>query len=230
MKRYFKALHTALGIKRYILGSVVLFLLAVYRALHAWSPDLPALPTWELAIAIVLLLSGWWLLQRVVALETELEPNLEFVFGNGPPFEITEPMNSPGQALRFFRVKVANTSIQDLPNCLVMLDEVRTSDGQIYPNRYVPVGLTTDHQLLQKRKRGVFNLRGKQYKFVVVACLDEKNPNSEIGFLYENDTYFNTIPRGSYFVTLVGYGGGLPIRKQFNLSVDGNGRLRMRAV
>lgn len=94
--------------------------------------------------------------------EGELEPNLDLDFYDGPPFEITEPMNASGHAQRFFRVKVTNTSLKDRSNCLVMLDEMKAEEGQIYPNRYVPVGLTTDHQLLTQRRRGGFNLRGKQ--------------------------------------------------------------------
>lgn len=231
MKRHFRALHGALGVKRYILGSVVLFVIGVYEALRAWLPTygikLPSLPTWEIAIAIVLLLLVWWLLQRVVEIEKELEPNLEILFGEGPPYEITEPMETNGHAQRFFRVKVVNTSTKDLNNCLVMLEEMKTEQGQIYPNRYIPIGLTTDHQLLQERRRGVFELRGKQYKFIVVACLDENVSDSEIAFLYENDKYANTVPRNNYQITLVAYGGGVPKRKQFNISVDDKGFLKM---
>lgn len=122
VKRYFRALHGALGVKRYILGSVVLFVIGVYEALRAWLPtygiELPKLPTWEIAIAIVLLFLAWWLLQTLVEIAKELEPNLEVLFGEGPPYEITEPMNTGGHAQRFFRVKVANTSTkrsQQLP-------------------------------------------------------------------------------------------------------------------
>src|SRR3989344_2424035 len=147
VKRYFRALHGALGVKRYILGSVVLFVIGGYEALHAWLPaygiELPILPTWEIAIVIVLLFLVWWQLQKLVEIEKELEPNLEILFGEGPPFEITEPMNTDGHTQRFFRVKVANTSTKDLNNCLVMLDEMQTAQGRIYPNRYIPVGLTT---------------------------------------------------------------------------------------
>lgn len=233
MKRYFKALHGALGVKRYILGSVVLFVIGIYKALRAWLPSYgiepPNLPTWEIAVGLVLVFVVWWLLQRVVEVEKELEPKLIVSFGEGPPYEITEPMNADGHAQRFFRVKVENASAKDLDNCLVMLEEMQTEKGQIYPNRYVPVGLTTDHQLLQERRKGVLKLRGKQYKFVVVACLDEKASDSEIAFLYENDKYANTVPRNNYKITLIAYGGGIPTRKQFNISVDENGFLKMRS-
>ena len=231
MKRYLRALHGALGVKRYILGSVVLFVIGIYEAFRAWLPsygiELPILPTWEVAIGLVLLFLVWWLLQRVVEVEKELEPNLEIMFGLGPPYEITEPMNAEGHAQRFFRIKVANTSTKHLDNCLVMLEEMKTEQGQIYPNRYVPVGLTTDHQLLQEHRCGVFNLRGEQYKFIVVACLDEKVSDSEIAFMYENDKYANTVPRNNYQITLVAYGGGVPKRKKFNISVDEKGFLKM---
>jgi hypothetical protein len=54
VKRYFRALHGAMGVKRYILGSVVLFVIGVHEALRAWLPtygiQLPRLPTWEIAI------------------------------------------------------------------------------------------------------------------------------------------------------------------------------------
>jgi hypothetical protein len=224
-------LHGALGVKRYILGGVVFFVIGIYESLRAWLPrygiELPRLPTWQIAILIVLLLLVWWLIQRLVAVEKELEPNLEILFGDGPPYEITEPMNAEGHAQRFFRVKVENTSTKDLDNCLVMLEEMKTAQGQTYPNRYIPVGLSTDHQLLQKRRRGVFKLRGKQWKFIVVACLDEKVADSEIAFLYENEKYPNTVPRNNYQITLVAYGGGVPKRKQFNISVDDRGFLKM---
>lgn len=235
IKQHFKALHGALGIKRYILGSVVLFVISIYKILEVTLPKynihfLPKLPAWEIAIGIVLLFVVWWLLQRVVSLEEELEPKLDILFEEGAPYEITEPMQSSGLAQRFYRVKIINKSIRDISNCLVVLEEIRTPDGNIYPNRYVPVGLTTDHQLLDKRRRGVFNIRGKQYKFVVVAVLDEAEPNSEIALLYENESFYNTIPRGTYILSLSAYGGGLPARKELQLTVDNAGHLKMVAI
>lgn len=230
MKNYFKALHGALGIKRYILGSIVLFIVGIYEALRVGFPELPNIPTWQIAIVLVLICLVWWILQRLVEVEKELEPNLEILFDNGSAYEITEPMNSEGHTERFFRVKVSNTSTRDLDNCLVMLEEMRTEDGIVYPNRYLPVGLTTDHQLLQRRRRGVFNLRGKQYKFIVVASLDEKIPESEITLLYENENYANKVPRNTYEIRLVVYGGGMPKRENFKISVDENGYLKMEKI
>lgn len=61
----------------------------------------------------------------------------------------------------------------------------------------------------------------------MVACLDEKVPDSAIAFLYENDKYANTVPRNNYQITLVAYGGGVPKRKQVNISVDDKGFLKM---
>ncbi len=234
IKHHFKALHGALGVKRYILGSVVLFVISLYKILEVTLPKygihfLPKLPTWEIAIGLILLFIVWWLLQRVVALETEIEPKLDIQFEEGPPFELTEPMQINGHAQRFYRVKIKNKSIINLSDCLVVLEEIRAQDGKIYPNRYVPVGLTTDHQFLEKRKRGVFNLRGKQSKFVVVAIMDETKSDSEITFLYADENYPNMIPRGTYILSLSVYGGGLPVRKDFKIMVDDNGYLRMNS-
>ena len=235
IKQHLQALHGALGVKRYILGSVVLLAISVYGFLGEILPKydihvLPNLPTWEIAIGVILLIVIWWLIQRVVELEKMIEPQLDIQFEDKPPFVITEPIQATEHAQRFCRIKIINKSVKDLSKCLVVLEEIKTPDGEVYPNRFIPVGLTTDHQFLGNRKRGEFNLRGKQYKFIVVACLDETKPNSEITFMYENENLPNGIPRGTYQLNISAYGGGQPTRKKLEVSVDGSGHLRMKAV
>jgi hypothetical protein len=92
---------------------------------------------------------------------------------------------------------------------------------------YTPVGLITQHQSLQDRRGGVFNLRPGERKFVEVAALNEAEPTADIELQYEHKDYENKIPRGFYKLTVSAYGSSSPTMGIFNLYVDEAGRLRL---
>jgi hypothetical protein len=79
---------------------------------------------------------------------------------------------------------------------------------------------------LQQRDGGRFNLRVGESKFIEVACLDERDPNSEIALRYESNAYPNTVPRADYSVVLSVYGGGRPASRRYRLYVDARGYLK----
>ena len=227
MKAYLKALGHAVGVRRFAVVSAVSAVVSFYGYLREWlqSEELwvpPDVPSWVLAVIAFFLFLVWWLLARIVELEREIEPRLEMEFRPEPPFVITEPMGASGRAVRIFRVKISNKSVQNLQNCLVKLESIERTDDPHSLNRFTPVGLVTQHQLLQERKGGPFDLRGREHKFVEVAFFDETKKKSEIGLLYEHPKYPNGIPRGSYELTIKAYGGGDPVEKKFRFSVDEN--------
>ncbi|MEW5943117.1 MAG: hypothetical protein AB1710_04590 [Pseudomonadota bacterium] len=227
MKAYWRAFTHAVGLRRFFVGSLISVLISLYNFLRKWLEQkgflvLPDLPAWQLGIVFFGVLLLWWLIGRIVELEIEIEPQLEITFEPGSPYVITEPMNTQGHATRLFRVKVENKSVRNLENCLVKLEDIKRLDVEDFANRFTPVGLITQHQLLQKREGGVFNLRGKEHKFVEVAFLNESDEKSEIGLQYENREYPNAIPRGSYELTIKAYGGGKPVERKFKMFVDEN--------
>ncbi len=227
MKAYFRALSHAVGLRRFVIGSAISVAISLYGFLREWLESkgilvLPDLPAWQLAVVVFVTLLGWWLIGRIVELEKEIEPQLEIAFEPRSPYVITEPMNTQGHATRLFRVKVENKSVRNLENCLVKLEGIKRLDVEDFANRFTPVGLITQHQLLQKREGGVFNLRGKEHKFVEVAFLNETDKKSEIGLQYENRQYPNAIPRGSYELAIKAYGGGEPVERRFKIFVDEN--------
>lgn len=227
MKDYFRAISHAVGLRRFVIGSTISVAIYLYGFLRAWLEQkgflvLPDLPAWQLAVVVFVVLLVWWLVGRIVELEKEIEPQLEIKFEPASPYVITEPMNTQGHATRLFRVEVENKSIRNLDNCLVKLENIKRLDDKEFANRFTPVGLITQHQLLLKRKGGVFNLRGKERKFIEVAFLNEEDKNSEIGLQYENREYPNAIPRAPYELTIKAYGGGEPVERKFKISVDGN--------
>lgn len=235
MKAYFKALIHAIGIRRFVVGSTVSLIVSLYGHLRQWLGSVnlwvpPDVESWKLALFTFLVFLGWWLLGRIVELEKEIEPQLDIVFRPESPFVITEPMNKQGHAIRLVRIQVINKSVRNLENCLVKLENIRRLDKPNFANRFTPVGLITQHQLLQRREGGVFNLRGKEDKLVEVAFLDETKKKSEIGLQYEYRGYPNPIPRGSYELTIKAYGGGDPVERKFKLSVSKDGYLSFQVV
>lgn len=163
MKAYFRALSHAIGLRRFVVGSAISLAISFYGLLRkkleaAGFLVLPDLPAWQLAVIVFVTLLVWWLIGRIVELEKEIEPQLEIMFEPKAPYEITEPMNTQGHATRLFRVRVENRGVRNLENCRVRLEEIRRLDVEESGNRFVPVGLMTQHQLLQKREGGVFTI------------------------------------------------------------------------
>lgn len=138
------------------------------------------------------------------------------------PFEITDPGGAHGHVVRGFRVRVTNTGAKDY-ECLAKLEEMTRSDGLPFENVFLPVGLKTQHQNLQKRAAGQFKLRSGESKLIEVAYLDEGNPESEIVLQYEADTY--CVPRADYSLGLRVYGAGKPAAGRYRLYVDARGFL-----
>lgn len=153
---------------------------------------------------------------------------LEMTIGSRHPFEVTHPADAKKHAQRCLCVGVKNAGTEHIPNCLVKLERIKAADGRDFKNVFVPVGLVTQHQLLQQRTGGRFNLSPGETKYVPVACLDETTSDTEIALQYETDKYPNLIPRGSYLLTLRAYGAGSPGEIVVRLSVDSNGYLRIQ--
>ena len=144
------------------------------------------------------------------------------------PFEETEPAEAQGHALRYYRVRVRNLSASTLTNCIVKLEDMLRTDGTKFKNIFLPVGMMTQHQLLQQRQDGLFNLHVGEHKFVEVACLDETKPDSEIVLQYETTQYPRAVPREDYTLTLRAYGGNHPVEVSFRLYVDREGYLQFK--
>jgi len=235
LNAYFRALSHAVGLRRFVVGAAISAVIWFYSFLREWliTRDffvLPDLPAWQLAVVVFVALLVWWLIGRIVELEKEIEPQLEITFEAKSPYVITEPMNATGHATRLYRVRVVNKCVRNLENCLVKLEDIKRMDFVDFSNRFIPVGLMTQHQLLQMREGGAFNLRGKEHKFIEVAFLNELDMKSEIGLQYENREYPNVVPRGTYELTIKAYGGGEPVESRFKMSIDENDYFRFDSL
>ncbi|MEW8392754.1 MAG: hypothetical protein AB2651_13350 [Candidatus Thiodiazotropha sp.] len=154
------------------------------------------------------------------------KPKIKVEIGEGYPFEVTEPAGATGHALRGQRIQVTNKGGSDF-KCIAKIVEMKRSDGKAFNNIYLPVGLKTQHQKSQNRKAGEFNLRVGESKLVELAYLDETNQTSEMVLQYEDNSYANCVPRGSYKLKIVVYGGGKPAESWCRLYVDGRGYLKL---
>ena len=77
MKRQWQSIERALGARKYVLIGSALGVAAVYEILRATLTQwiaLPDLPSWQIAIVVILLIVLWTVLNRTVSLEDSLEP------------------------------------------------------------------------------------------------------------------------------------------------------------
>jgi hypothetical protein len=238
MNRYMRAFKHAVGVRRFVLGSTVTLILTLYGFARNWlnarGVDLPELPSWTLALLAALGFVCWWFWRYAVQLETEMEPRLSIVHDQGPRYEFSETRQTHTlQRWRYVRIEVCNGSTQHLDNCIVMLQSMRRMDAEPFSNAYTPVGLLTQHQFFRRRVTadavagGAFRLRGKQSKFIEVACLEELEKDSEIHLQYETLGYANMIPRGDYELVVRAYGAGMPTERKFRLYVSKAGTLTL---
>ncbi len=232
VKRYLKAAQSAIGIRRFVLASVIGAIITAYGAVRARIPELPDLPSWQLGLFVFLVIISWWFLARVADLEESLKPRLEIRYLDQHPFQTSDPYRaseSEGPSTRLLRVEVRNGGATSLQGCLVKLDELRAIDRRDFVAGYVPIALRTQHQAGEGRSGGRFDLRPQEFKLVEVASLDETVPNSEIALGYETPEYPNSIPRGHYELVLGAYGGPTPTRRWFRMWVE-SGRLHFEAL
>ena len=139
------------------------------------------------------------------------------------PYEVTDPADAEGKALRGFRIKVKNIGGSDLENCIAKLENINRTDGKEFRNLFLPVGLKTQHQRLENRQGGPFNLRSDEEKYIEIVYLNELDPGSEIALQYETNKYPNLIPRGDYVLSIGVYGGGPAVKARYRIFVDENG-------
>lgn len=187
-------------------------------------------PLWIWGIWFALFWVIGTLFVRLVKLEREKEPKFNLQYEEKPPFVITDPLRTVEPGIRLIRIRIKNEGVENLNNCLVVLESLTDKDGN--EGFFTPIGLITQHQRMQNRRGGVFNLRPDQFKYIDVAYLDERKDDSEIMLQYETVTsniqYANTLKReyGPFKLRIGAYGAGQPIKKEFTMWVDG-GRLRM---
>lgn len=232
MNRYLRAAQSAIGIRRFVVASVIGAVISAYGAIREFFPRLPELPSWQLGVFVFLVIIAWWFLVRVAELEESIVPRLEIRYLDQHPFQTTDPYRSSGSegaSTRLFRVEVRNIGATSLEGCLVKLDDLRATDGREFVAGYVPIALRTQHQAGEGRPGGRFDLRPDEFKLVEVASLDETVLNSEIAMRYETTQYTPLIPRGHYELVLGAYGSPTPTRRRFRMWVEA-GRLRLEAL
>lgn len=228
----------ATGIRKLFYLSTPLGIAGFYEILRLgiWI-NLPQLPVWEIAAFAALSLTLVWFFQRIKELEKKIEPNIEVTYAYEEPFFVINRTPSNERGRRYIRIKLRNTGTENIDNCLVVLEELTDKDG--HSGFFTPVGMATQHQILQKRKGGPFHLRGGQYKFVNIASMDESLDNAEIEMMYETVTaedekmrYANGIKRelGPYSLKIAVFGGANPIYRKFKLFVGDDNTLRMESL
>lgn len=155
-----RAFQGATGVRKYLLVSTPFAVAGIYDRVRAgwWNMNLPDLPVWWIAAFAALLLLAFWFFQRIMALELKIEPNIKLNYDSRPPFVITEPSSPGALGTRLIRVEVENTGTEHLPACLLVLEAMTNKNGE--PGFFTPIGMITQHQMLQKRKGGPFSLRG----------------------------------------------------------------------
>lgn len=144
------------------------------------------------------------------------------------PYIMTHPAATKDHAWRCQRIKLKNNTKVNFEGCKVKIEKMKRADGKDFTNAFLPICLTTQHQKLQKRKGGVFNLAAGEEKLIEVACLDELASESEIRLQYETNEYPNPVPRRDYILKIIAYGGALPTIGYFRLYVDDSGFLCLK--
>ena len=173
--------------------------------------------------------NAWSLWDKFKQREPKIvEAGLTIEYCRESPYEVTEPAESSGHAVRIQRIKVKNVTNGAFDNCIVKLEEMRRADGGAFNNAFLPVGLITQHQRMQGRTGGDFKLRAGEEKYVEIAFLDETIPDSEMRLLYETNQYPNLVPRTDYILRLRAYGGVQPVQAFFRLYVSEDGYLRLK--
>ena len=164
------------------------------------------------------------LLIRVVKLERELRPSLDF----GEIIEQREPHNYRDlnrRPTRLFKLAVENIGGEKLADCLVKITSLVDSSGIQIAD--VPIALQTENQHKQN-KRGPFKLRVGEAKNVLVCSYNEQNRPQLIDVYYEHIIEHLSID-DDYFIEITAYGSQVPIIRRYKMCVDA-GQLRFSST
>jgi hypothetical protein len=133
--------------------------------------------------------------------------------------EETEPAQAADRAVRYYSIRVKNTGGEYLRDCLAKLTAL--SGKESGPRtKFLPIGMCTQHQYWEGRPGGRFDLRPEEEKHVMLACLDERQENSETRLLYESEDYPNPIPRNDiYELAIHVYGAPTAASAQYRMEV-----------
>jgi hypothetical protein len=112
--------------------------------------------------------------------------------------EETDPANATDYAIRYYSITVKNIGGEYLRDCLVKLTALSGREGGPR-TKFLPISMRTQHQYWEGRSGGRFDLRPEEEKNVMLACLDERQGNSEIRLFYETDSYPSGIPRNDVY-------------------------------
>ena len=128
-----RAINGALGVRRYVVGGIVNGVLVAWGALQEGGMTaVIGIPTWVVVVFTISGLLLWWFLGRIVELERERKPLIEFSVGTAPPYVL-----EAGIFRGFIHcVGIRNTGLHSLSGVRVSLETI--DDG---PHPDLPIRL-----------------------------------------------------------------------------------------
>ena len=242
LKKRLQTLNAALGVKRFIIASVVTVVLALLEWANEnfqvnWLPDIPA---WTVIVGVPLILITWWVFEYAHKLKQRLEPRLSVTFDPKiPHYMTTEPKHSRELAVRTFRIQVENTGGENIRGCSVKLEKLLDRNEPSFSREAnCCFRLMTDRpeNPRQTGHRTEFDLAPGDKEFVDIVTKDEINDQTHYVLCYaitpSNPNPWSRIPqsKGSHFLTVRVVGDREPILRTYKISVDHHGFLVMENV
>lgn len=118
-------------------------------------------PAWGIVpVALLVIIK---LYKQVLALEQQIEPNLDILYGDNSFYIETEWSDNLGGNLRLVKIGVKNIGLSFIENCSIRLDDIYDKNGKRVAN--VPTGLE------RLDGKGPFSLRPDEQKLAYVASL-----------------------------------------------------------
>ncbi len=216
-----QTLFKAIGLRRFVIATVVTTVLASYEWLRNHFPGLPfpQIPAWVLASLTALTLINWWTLGYATELDIAAKPKMRIRFD--PTFtEMRAAPNNSNKNIRAYWVRLENASTTEVQNCKVNIESI-TRDG---------INLINFVDSLKRRITGgeVFPLRDGDPKDVDVIMMDEaaSPPKMEVCFWRENHKNFS-LSNGNYVFNLAAVASNSTVsRKSFRVRISDAGQLQ----
>lgn len=241
LRNYLKAFHKALGPKGEIFGVLILLFSSYYENVQAYLSGmgitvLPELHELTLTIVVGLGILAFSFWRRLVYLEDKFIPKIKM----HEPFFWTEPKNAPGKALRTYRLRIENLSVEAIKHCQVKLIDMVNKDNGSTRESGKPFKLSIENppDILNTSLTQSFNISPMDKIDVDIVQFNETKPDTHIRMCYatQGPTDLNVgsgipVVMCPHNLTIRAIAeNSMPVDRQFKFYVDENGILQFEVV